>query len=216
MILSAPPPRPFHPCPRPRCTTWTSRRSSAWPARSTRPGLPAEDGRHRANSTKQGITVFGARRGDGAGQPQLRSLLPYHALPRYYSLAEFDRLSSHSKPHLRHGYRPGEVGVVRPQDQQQRVLHPPRRGVRDYEVSQVLLPVQIFKNDPPAGAGPCPPAPAPAPDAKASDDVALSPASGKSASAKAKAQEKSSSYRVGGARCLALVAVSSAGLTLLW
>ncbi|KAL5681875.1 hypothetical protein ACJX0J_008260, partial [Zea mays] len=36
----------------------------------------------------------------------------------------------HAKPHLRHGYRPGEVDVVRPQDQQQRVLHPPRRGVR--------------------------------------------------------------------------------------
>jgi hypothetical protein len=45
---------------------------------------------------------------------------------------------------------------------------------------------------------------------------APSPASGKSASVKAKTQEKSSSYRVGGARCLPLVAVSSAGLTLLW
>jgi hypothetical protein len=82
-----------------------------------------------------------------------------------------------------------------------------------YEVSQVLLPVQIFKSDSPLAPAP---SPAPAPDAKVSDDVAPSPASGKSASAKAKAQEKSSSYRVGGARCLPLVAVSSAGLTLLW
>jgi hypothetical protein len=39
------------------------------------------------------------------------------------------------------------------------------RPVAVYEVSQVLLPVQIFKSDPPAGAGPfpCPPARTPRP-----------------------------------------------------
>ncbi|PWZ55640.1 hypothetical protein Zm00014a_001697 [Zea mays] len=128
--------------------------------------------------------------------------------------ATLSPVAVHAEPHLRHGYRPSEVGMVRPQDQQQRVLHVSTCPVAVYEVSQVLLPVQIFKSDPP----PLAPGPssAPAPDAKASDDVAPSPASGKSASAKGKAQEKSSSYRVGGARCLALVAVSSAGLTLLW
>lgn len=61
-----------------------------------RSGLELEEverGRyHRLRA--QGLGFRGARRGDGAGQPQLRSLLPYHALPRYYSLAEFDRLKS--------------------------------------------------------------------------------------------------------------------------
>uniref|UniRef100_A0A0A9DFK7 Uncharacterized protein n=1 Tax=Arundo donax TaxID=35708 RepID=A0A0A9DFK7_ARUDO len=79
-----------------------------------------------------------------------------------------------------------------------------------YEVDKVLLPMQIFKSDPPLA-----PAPAPAPDAKASD-VAPSPMSGKSASAKAKADAKNSSYQVGVGIVNYLVLVVSGGLMLLW
>ncbi|KAF8762575.1 hypothetical protein HU200_009303 [Digitaria exilis] len=116
---------------------------------------------NQANNTKEGITIFVPKDSAFAAlkkttfanltQDQLKSLILYHAFPKYYSLAEFNKLST---------------------------LNP---------VDKVLLPMQIFKSDPPLA-----PAPAPAPDAKASD-VAPSPTSGKAASAKAKADEKNSS-----------------------
>ncbi|EEE68955.1 hypothetical protein OsJ_27847 [Oryza sativa Japonica Group] len=91
------------------------------------------------------------------------------------------------------------------------------RPVAVYEVDRVLLPMQIFRTDPPMA-----PSPAPAPDAKPASDAA-SPLPGKSSSAKAKADEKKSSSSPPSSRrgagiagyFLALAASASAGLLLL-
>jgi uncharacterized surface protein with fasciclin (FAS1) repeats len=186
----------------------------------------------QANDTKRGgITVFVPKDSAFAAlkqttfanltQDQLRSLLLCHALPKYYSLAEFDRLSAlgpvatlaGSQYTLNLTY---DMGTVRVKS----MWSDPKisssvystRPVAVYEVGKVLLPMQIFKSDPPLA-----PAPAPAPDAKASD-VAPSPASGKSsasAKAKEKAGEKSSSCRAGVVAHYLAIAVSG-GLVLLW
>ncbi|XP_066326489.1 fasciclin-like arabinogalactan protein 7 [Miscanthus floridulus] len=165
---------------------------------------------NQANDTKNGITIFVPKDSAFAAlkkttfanltQDQLKSLLLYHAFPKYYSLAEFDKLSTlnpvttfaGSQYTLNLTYNMGTIQV-------KSMWSNPKisssvystRPVAVYEVNKVLLPMQIFKSDPPLA-----PAPAPAPDAKASD-VAPSPTSGKSASAKTKAAEKSSSYQVG-------------------
>jgi hypothetical protein len=125
----------------------------------------AEDGRHRANSTKQGITVFVPKDSAFAalsGETALGNLSSGRCsrttrcpgtLPGGVRPAEQPRPGGHTKPHLRHRYRPGEVGVVRPQDQQQRVLHPPRRGVRGQPGAPAGANLQERL---PAGAGPFP------------------------------------------------------------
>jgi hypothetical protein len=83
------------------------------------------------------------------------------------------------------------------------------RPVAVYEVDKVLLPMQIFKSDPPLA-----PAPAPAPvDDKASDDAA-SPASRKPASEKATGS-KSASYRAGVSAASYVAVAVSGGLMML-
>lgn len=184
---------------------------------------------NQANDTKNGITIFVPKDSAFAAlkkttfanltQDQLKSLLLYHAFPKYYSLAEFDKLSTlnpvttfaGSQYTLNLTYNMGTIQV-------KSMWSNPKisssvystRPVAVYEVNKVLLPMQIFKSDPPLA-----PAPAPAPDSKASD-VAPSPRSGKSASAKAKADEKSSSHQVGADVAHYLALAVSGVLMLLW
>jgi uncharacterized surface protein with fasciclin (FAS1) repeats len=184
---------------------------------------------NQANKTKEGITIFVPKDSAFAAlkkttfanltQDQLKSLILYHAFPKYYSLAEFNKLSTlnpvttfaGSQYTLNITYDMGTVQV-------KSMWSNPKisssvystRPVAVYEVNKVLLPMQIFKSDPPLA-----PAPAPAPDAKASD-VAPSPTSGKASSAKAKADEKNSSYQVGVSIVNYLVLAASGGLLLLW
>lgn len=184
---------------------------------------------NQANNTKVGITIFvpkdsafAALRKTTFGnltQDQLKSLLLYHAFPKYYSLAEFNKLSSLNPVTTFAGSQytlnlTDNMGSIRVKS----MWSNPKisssvystRPVAVYEVDKVLLPMQIFKSDPPLA-----PAPAPAPDAKASD-VAPSPLSGKSTSAKAKAETKSSSYYVGVGVVNYLALAISGGLVLLW
>ncbi|XP_040382807.1 fasciclin-like arabinogalactan protein 7 [Oryza brachyantha] len=186
----------------------------------------------QANSSKEGITVFVPKDSAFASlrkttfanltSDQLKSLVQYHALPRYYSLAEFNKLSTlNPVPTFAGGEYTlnltDDMGTVHVRS----MWSNPKisssvystRPVAVYELDRVLLPMQIFKTDPPLA-----PAPAPAPDAKPAD-AAASPLPGKSSSAKAKADKKtSSSHRagVGIAGYLLLAASASAGLLLLW
>jgi hypothetical protein len=61
------------------------------------PGLHAEDGRHRANSTKQGITVFVPKDSAFAafGEETTLGNLSSGRCSRTTRWAEFDQLSSH-------------------------------------------------------------------------------------------------------------------------
>ncbi|KAL6859015.1 hypothetical protein ACP4OV_018017 [Aristida adscensionis] len=184
---------------------------------------------NQANNTKVGITIFVPKDSAFAAlkkttfanltQDQLKSLILYHALPKYYSLAEFNKLSSQNPVATFAGSQytincTDNMGSIRLQS----MWSNPKISssvystapVAVYEVDKVLLPMQIFKSDPPLA-----PAPAPAPDAKASD-VAPSPMSAKSTSAKAKAEEKNSSYHVGVGIVNYLVLAISGGLMLLW
>uniref|UniRef100_J3MU73 FAS1 domain-containing protein n=1 Tax=Oryza brachyantha TaxID=4533 RepID=J3MU73_ORYBR len=155
----------------------------------------------QANSSKEGITVFVPKDSAFASlrkttfanltSDQLKSLVQYHALPRYYSLAEFNKLST---------------------------LNPvPTFAGGEYTLNLTddmgTVHVRSMWSNPKRA-----PAPAPAPDAKPAD-AAASPLPGKSSSAKAKADKKtSSSHRagVGIAGYLLLAASASAGLLLLW
>jgi len=184
----------------------------------------------KANDTKEGITMFVPKDSAFAAlrtttfanltSDQLKSLLLYHVLPKYYSLAEFNKLSSLNPVATFAGSQytlnlTDNMGSIRVKS----MWSNPKisssvystRPVAVYEVDKVLLPMQIFKSDPPLA-----PAPAPAPvDAKASDDAA-SPGSGKAASAKSKgAGSKSASPRVGVSVFSYLAAGVSGGLMML-
>ncbi|KQJ98886.1 fasciclin-like arabinogalactan protein 7 isoform X2 [Brachypodium distachyon] len=188
----------------------------------------------KANDTKEsaeGITIFVPK--DSAFSSlrattfanltgeELKSLVLYHALPKYYSLAEFNKLSSLNPVPTFAGSQytlnlTDNMGSIRVKS----MWSNPKisssvystRPVAVYEVDKVLLPMQIFKSDPPLA-----PAPAPAPvDAKADDDAALSPASGKAASAKAKAGEKSAASQGAGGGYLAVAAAGGVMMMLLW
>jgi uncharacterized surface protein with fasciclin (FAS1) repeats len=185
---------------------------------------------NQANSTKEGITIFVPK--DSAftslkettfanlTKDQLKSLILYHALPKFYSLAEFNKLSSQNPVPTFAGSQytlnfTDDMGTI----QLKSMWSIPKISssvlstypVAVYEVDKVLLPMQIFKSQPALA-----PAPAPAPAAKASD-IAPSPKSEKSASAKAKAEEKNSSYQVGVSIVnYSTLAVSNGLMMLLW
>jgi len=183
----------------------------------------------KANDTKEGITIFVPKDSAFAAlrtttfanltNDQLKSLLLYHALPKYYSLAEFNKLSSLNPVATFAGSQytlnlTDNMGSIRVKS----MWSNPKisssvystRPVAVYEVDKVLLPMQIFKSNPPLA-----PAPAPATDAKASD--APSPMSGKAASAKAKAADsKSAAYHAGVGVASYLAVAVSGGLMFLW
>ncbi|XP_020083485.1 fasciclin-like arabinogalactan protein 7 [Ananas comosus] len=144
---------------------------------------------NQANNTDQGITIFVPRDSAFAAlkqstfanltQDQLKSLLLYHAFPKYYSLAEFKNLSSLNPVSTFAGGQyslnlTDNMGLIRVQSQWSNPKITSSvfstAPVAVYEVDKVLLPMQIFSTDPPLA-----PAPAPAPETKPSD---LSPTSG--------------------------------------
>ncbi|KAF3443323.1 hypothetical protein FNV43_RR13005 [Rhamnella rubrinervis] len=163
---------------------------------------------NQANNTEQGVTIFVPK--DSAfsslkkpslsklTDDQLKSLLLFHALPHYYSLAEFKNLSKTSQTtlaggqytlnftdvsgtvHIESGWTSTKVSSS---------VHS-TNPVAVYQVDKVLLPEAIFGTD-------IPPTPAPAP----SPDVAPDADSPKSPDTEAKSPSssslgKSSSYRV--------------------
>ncbi|XP_052164112.1 fasciclin-like arabinogalactan protein 7 [Oryza glaberrima] len=191
----------------------------------------------QANGSKDGITVFVPKDAAFASlarsatanltSDQLKSLALYHALPRYYSLAEFNRLGGAASPvptlaggeytvNVTDDMGTVHVGSMWSNPKISSSVYS-TRPVAVYEVDRVLLPMQIFRTDPPMA-----PSPAPAPDAKPASDAA-SPLPGKSSSAKAKADDKKSSSSPPSSRrgagiagyFLALAASASAGLLLL-
>jgi hypothetical protein len=123
------------------------------------PGLPAEDRRHRVNSTKQGITVFVPKDSAFAalGGEMALGNLSSGRCSRTTRWAEFDRLSSHGRVATLAGSQytlnlTYDMGTVRVKSG----WSGPKisssvystRPVAVYEVSQMLLPVQIFKATP--------------------------------------------------------------------
>ncbi|PHU12062.1 Fasciclin-like arabinogalactan protein 7 [Capsicum chinense] len=161
----------------------------------------------QANNTEQGITLFVPK--DSAftslkkpslsnlTSDQLKSLCLFHALPRYYSLADFKNLSDMSPVstlaggnlyslnftddsgtvHLNSGWSRTKVSSA------VRATYP----VAVYQVDKVLLPEAIFGTDLPPM-----PAPAPAP-VKDIAPTADSPAADQTGNAKAPASRDSSS-----------------------
>ncbi|MQM20216.1 hypothetical protein Taro_053232 [Colocasia esculenta] len=167
---------------------------------------------NQVNNTDQGITIFAPT--DAAfsslkkpslanlTRDQLRSLLLSHALPQYYSLAEFRNLSQRNPVTTFAGGQytlnfSDASGLVRvdsgwanPRISSSVISTDP---VAVYEVKNVLLPVAIF------GAAPPPaPAPAPAPDLTKPSDLAPSAgeAGGSSSPRSANSPDGSSSCRV--------------------
>ncbi|KAL5987999.1 Fasciclin-like arabinogalactan protein 7 [Asimina triloba] len=174
---------------------------------------------NQANNSKEGITIFVPK--DSAfssqknpslsnlTQDQLKSLLLFHALPHYYSLADFKNLSKVSPistfaggqytlnftdtvgtPRIDSGWSSTKISSS--------VYSTAPAAV--YQVDKVLLPTAIFGTPPP----PAPtPAPAPAPDTTPATPAADSPrasASGptaEGASSGPSSSTPSSSYKIG-------------------
>lgn len=162
---------------------------------------------HQANDTEEGITIFVPK--DDAfkslkkpslsnlTEDQLKSLLLFHALPHYYSLADFKNLSQLSPVstfaggqytlnfsdvsgtvHIGSGWSNTKVSSsVHSTD-----------PVAVYQVDKVLLPEAIFGTDIPPT-----PAPAPAPDISPAADA---PTASDEAGSPRASSTHSSSYRI--------------------
>ena len=166
---------------------------------------------NQANNTEEGITIFVPK--DGAfsslkkpslsklTQDQLKSVILFHALPHFYSLADFKNLSQTSSTptfaggdytlnftddsgtiHISSGWSKTKVSsAVHATD-----------PVAVYQVDKVLLPEAIFGTDIPPT-----PAPAPAPEiAPAADSPAEEKTHGESKSSPTSSPDKASSYRI--------------------
>lgn len=163
---------------------------------------------NQANNTEQGVTIFVPK--DSAfsslkkpslsnlTDDQLKSLLLFHALPHYYSLAEFKNLSQTSQTtmagghytlnftdvsgtvHIESGWTSTKVSSS---------VHS-TNPVAVYQVDKVLLPEAIFGTDIPPT-----PAPAPSPDNAPDADSPTSPDT-EAKSPSSSSPGKSSSYRV--------------------
>ncbi|KAH7533439.1 fasciclin-like arabinogalactan protein 7 [Ziziphus jujuba] len=152
---------------------------------------------NQANNTDQGVTIFVPK--DDAFKSlkkpslsnltndQLKSLLLFHALPQYYSLAEFTNLTANSQTTMAGGQytlnftdKSGTVHVETgwATTKVSSSVHS-TDPVAIYQVDKVLLPEAIFGTDIPPTAAPAPsPDLAPAADApKTADTEAKSPAS---------------------------------------
>ncbi|KAK6919257.1 FAS1 domain [Dillenia turbinata] len=163
---------------------------------------------NQANNTDEGLTLFVPK--DGAfsslknpslsnlTNEQLKSLLLFHALSHYYTLADFKNLSQLSPvPSMAGGsyglnftYIMGTVhiGTGWTNTKVSSSVHS-TDPVAVYQVDKVLLPEAIFGTDIPPT-----PAPAPAPDISPAADVPS--ASGESGSTPKSSKDSSSSYRI--------------------
>ncbi|CAD6218751.1 unnamed protein product [Miscanthus lutarioriparius] len=186
----------------------------------------------QANNTKVGITIFVPKDSAFAAlkkstfsnltSDQLKTLLLYHAFPKFYSLAEFKNLSSLNPVSTFAGppYNlnlTDDMGSIYVQSMWSRPKIASSvyatKPVAIYALNKVLLPVQLFSKDPPLA-----PAPAPAPESGASD--APSPAAGKSGGlAGGKGDSTSAAHSTGGAVSVAsslLLAAAGCLMILQW
>lgn len=150
---------------------------------------------NQANNTEQGITLFvpsnaafaSLEKGDlgNLTQDQLKSLLLYHAFPKYYSLSDFKNLSNTNPASTLAGGHymlnvtdlSGLIHVASSWSNPKIISSVwATAPTAIYEINHVLLPLAIFSSDPPLA-----PAPAPAPETTKTSDVA--PAHGGIASA---------------------------------
>lgn len=185
----------------------------------------------QANDTKVGITVFVPK--DSAfsalkkstfsnlTSDQLKKLLLYHALPRFYSLAEFKNLSSLNPVDTFAGSPytlnlTDDMGTIYVQSMWSRPKIASSvyatRPVAVYALNKVLLPMQLFSKDPPLA-----PVPAPAPEPGASD--APGPAAGKAGGLTGGKGDSTSAARDTGAVGVAsslLLAAAAGCLILQW
>ncbi|KAJ6804243.1 fasciclin-like arabinogalactan protein 7 [Iris pallida] len=177
---------------------------------------------NQANNTDQGVTIFVPK--DSAFSAikkpafanltgdQLKSLLLLHALPKYYSLAEFRNLSNLGPVSTFAGGQytmnlTDDSGTIRLQSGWANTkvtssvwsAYP----VAVYEVDRVLLPKAIFAVDPPLA-----PAPAPTPEAPVAD-VSPAPSKGKVGAPKPSEDSTNSGCMAGGFGYMAL-AISGA------
>ncbi|KAE8701347.1 Fasciclin-like arabinogalactan protein 7 [Hibiscus syriacus] len=168
---------------------------------------------NQANNTEQGITIFVPMDNSFSGlkkpslsnlsDDQLKSLILFHALPKYYALADFGELSTKGPVstlaggqytldftdnsgtvHLDSGWSKTKVtSAVHSTD-----------PVAIYQVDKVLLPEAIFGTDvPPMPA----PAPAPAPDVSPAADSPSADSKGGGSSSKSLPSSSTSDGIVG-------------------
>ncbi|XP_074584621.1 fasciclin-like arabinogalactan protein 7 [Curcuma longa] len=164
---------------------------------------------NQANDTKQGITLFvpsnaafaSLERSDlgNLTQDQLKSLLLYHAFPKYYSFSDFTNLSNSNPVSTMAGGQytlnvtdsSGLIHVASSWSNTKIISSVwATSPTAVYQINRVLLPLAIFSSDPPLA-----PAPAPAPETTKPSDVA--PPRSEIASA-----PKSSESSTSGARAL--------------
>ncbi|XP_072979807.1 fasciclin-like arabinogalactan protein 7 [Typha angustifolia] len=138
---------------------------------------------NQANNTEQGVTIFVPKNSAFASlkqstfsnltQDQLKSLLLYHGLPKYYSLSDFKNLSNLNPVTTFAGGQyalnvTDDMGLIRIASQWSNPKITSSvystAPVAVYEVDKVLLPLEIFTTDPPLA-----PAEAPAAQDKPSD-----------------------------------------------
>lgn len=190
---------------------------------------------NQVNNTKQGITIFVPK--DSAfsslkkttfsnlTQDQIKTLLLYHALPRYYSLSDFKNLSALNPVSTFAGGSytlnlTDNSGLIRvastwsnPKISSSVYSTAP---VAVYEIEEVLFPMAIFSTEPPLA-----PAPAPAPGTKKPSDLAPSKSSNSNVTGPApKSSESSttenSAYGNGISLFNYLVMAISSGVILMW
>lgn len=183
----------------------------------------------QANKTKEGVTIFVPKDSAFAAikqstfsnltGDQLKTLLLYHAFPKFYSLAEFKNLSELNPVNTFAGAPytlnlTDDMGTISVQSMWSRPKISSSvyatRPVAVYALNKVLLPMQIFSKDPPLA-----PAPAPAPVSGASD-LAPGPASGKTGAGGGKADSTSAACGVGAGVVNGLVMALAGSLMLLW
>ncbi|KAI4967299.1 hypothetical protein ZWY2020_028745 [Hordeum vulgare] len=181
----------------------------------------------QANKTDEGITIFVPKDSAFAALKkstfsnltgdQLKTLLLYHAFPKYYPLAQFRNLSVLNPVDTFAGSPytlnlTDDMGTITVSPCGQAKISSSvyaTKPIAVYSINKVLLPMQLFSKDPPLA-----PAPAPAPESGASD-IAPSPGGAKAGAGNGKADSTSAGY-VGAANCLGLLATAAGGLMLLW
>ncbi|KAJ7964747.1 Fasciclin-like arabinogalactan protein [Quillaja saponaria] len=183
---------------------------------------------NQANNTEEGITIFVPK--DSAfsslkkpslsnlTRDQLRSLILFHGLPHYYTLADFDKLSLSSPittlaggeytlnftdasgtVHIGSGWTDTKVSSsVHSTD-----------PVAVYQVDKVLLPEEIFGTDIPPT-----PAPTPAPDIAPAADTPTESTDSKSSPLSS--PDGSSSHRILGLGALSHLVLAMSGLLVLF
>lgn len=182
----------------------------------------------QANRTEEGITIFVPKDSAFAAlkkstfsnltDDQLKSVLLYHAFPRFYALSQFRNLSA-LNPVSTFAGSPYTLNLT--DDMGSISVHSrwsnPRIAssvyatdpVAIYSLNKVLLPMQIFTKDPPLA-----PVPAPAPEPGAADTP--SPAASKAGGLSSKDDSSAAAYSAGVSVASYLMVAAAGCLMLVW